>query len=58
MQLNLKKKEPRNAQVGIRLTTAEKEMIEKYCLEHDFVVSDFCRQVVLGYMAELAKENE
>ena len=48
-----------NITMNIRLTKEDKELIVKYCNEHDYIISKFIRRAIINTIKNnIEKENK
>lgn len=51
--------EPKNSQVGFKVSESDKDLITEFCEERNYRISAFCRVAVLTHMKNiLRKEKE
>ena len=47
-----------NITMNIRLTKEDKELIVKYCNEHDYIISKFVRRAIINTIKNNMKNEE
>ena len=47
-----------NITMNIRLTKEDKELIVKYCNEHDYIISKFIRRTIINTIKNNMKNEE